>query len=224
MFTIFVVEDDATMNGIMLEHLKKWRFKTCEPSDFDHVIESFITCQPHLVLLDINLPAYDGYYWCRKIRNLSQVPIVFLSSRDSRMDKIMAMNMGGDDYVEKPVDLDVLTAKINALLRRAYSYINHEARIIEYNGAVLNLSSDRIFSHGRQTELTKNESKIMYLLMKSAGEVVTREEIMRALWKDERFIDDNTLTVNIVRLRKKLGALGLDAYIKTKKGQGYMLP
>ncbi|GGL45236.1 response regulator transcription factor [Sporolactobacillus putidus] len=223
MFTVFVVEDDPTMKEIIVETLKKWHFNGTDVSDFDHIVQAFIECKPHLVLLDINLPAYDGYYWCQKLREISKVPIIFISSRDTRMDKIMAMNMGGDDFIQKPIDMDILMAKINALLRRTYSYPDHQPRVVEYKGVILNLKDDRLIYNDRQIELTKNEFRILYMLMKQAGEVISRDKIMRALWEDESFVDDNTLTVNVVRLRKKLAAIGLAALIKTKKGQGYLL-
>ncbi|MDF2910273.1 MAG: DNA-binding response regulator, partial [Sporolactobacillus laevolacticus] len=169
------------------------------------------------------LPSYDGFYWCQKIRALSKVPIIFISSRDTAMDQIMAMNMGGDDFITKPINRDVLMAKVNALLRRAYSYIENRPQVLEYQGAILHITENLLAYKDQQVELTKNEFRIMYTLMKKAGEIVSRDYIMRALWEDESFIDDNTLTVNMVRLRKKLAALGLEAWIKTKKGQGYQL-
>lgn len=223
MFTIFVVEDDPTMNKIIVGTLNKWHFNGTAAGDFDRIVQGFMDCKAHLVLLDINLPAYDGFYWCQKLREISKVPIIFISSRDTRMDKIMAMNMGGDDFIQKPIDMDVLMAKINALLRRTYSYLDHEPRAVEYGGAVLNLKDARLIYNDQQIELTKNEFRILYMLMKQAGEVISRDKIMRALWEDESFVDDNTLTVNIVRLRKKLAAIGLESLIKTKKGQGYLL-
>ncbi|WP_100488794.1 response regulator transcription factor [Sporolactobacillus pectinivorans] len=223
MFTIFVVEDDPIMKEIIIDTLKKWRFNGIGVADFDHIIQAFINCKPHLVLLDINLPAFDGYYWCQQLRAISKVPIIFISSRDTRMDKIMAMNMGGDDFIQKPIDMDVLMAKINALLRRTYSYPDHEPQVLGYGGTVLNLKDSRLIYHDHQIDLTKNEFRILYMLMKHAGEVLSRDKIMRALWEDESFVDDNTLTVNVVRLRKKLTEIGLESLIKTKKGQGYLL-
>lgn len=223
MFTILVVEDDPTMKKIIVGALEKWHFEGIAAIDFDHILQTFIDSKPQLVLLDINLPAFDGYFWCRKLREISKVPIIFISSRDTRMDKIMAMNMGGDDFIQKPIDMDILMAKINALLRRTYSYPDHELQVVEHRGAVLNLKDSRLIYDDCQIDLTKNEFRILYMLMTHAGEVLSRDKIMRALWEDESFVDDNTLTVNVVRLRKKLAEAGLESRIKTKKGQGYFL-
>ncbi|TGA99412.1 response regulator transcription factor [Sporolactobacillus shoreae] len=223
MFTILVVEDDPTMKEIIVGALEKWHFEGIAAIDFDHILQTFIDSKPQLVLLDINLPAFDGYFWCRKLREISKVPIIFISSRDTRMDKIMAMNMGGDDFIQKPIDMDILMAKINALLRRTYSYLDHELQVVEHRGAVLNLKDSRLIYDDCQIDLTKNEFRILYMLMTHAGEVLSRDKIMRALWEDESFVDDNTLTVNVVRLRKKLAEAGLESRIKTKKGQGYFL-
>jgi DNA-binding response OmpR family regulator len=173
--------------------------------------------------MDINLPYFDGFYWCKKIREFSKIPIIFLSSRDTNMDIVMAINMGGDDYITKPFSLDILVAKINALLRRTYSYSDKSLEVIEYKGAVLNLKDNTLLYNEKKIDLTKNEFKIILLLMKFQGKIISREKIMRTLWKDESFIDDNTLTVNVNRLRSKLTDLGLNNYITTKKGQGYVI-
>lgn len=223
MFKVFIVEDDPTMREMIAETLEKWKFESVTVNNFDQILKTFVAYQPELILLDINLPSYDGFYWCQKIRALSKVPIIFISSRDTAMDQIMAMNMGGDDFITKPINRDVLMAKVNALLRRAYSYIENRPQVLEYQGAILHITENLLAYKDQQVELTKNEFRIMYTLMKKAGEIVSRDYIMRALWEDESFIDDNTLTVNMVRLRKKLAALGLEAWIKTKKGQGYQL-
>ncbi|TCP30588.1 DNA-binding response OmpR family regulator [Scopulibacillus darangshiensis] len=223
MFKIFLVEDDDTMRDIIFDNIKKWGFEGYLPHSFHDVFKSFIDCQPHLVLMDINLPEFDGFYLCQKIREVSKVPIIFLSSRDTPMDMIMAMNMGGDDFIQKPIDTDVLMAKINAMLRRTYSYTDTVASVIEWGGAILNLKDSTLLYNNGHIELTKNEFKIMYLLMKNAGKVVTRDNIMRSLWEDESFVDENTLTVNVVRIRKKLTEAGLKDFIQTKKGQGYII-
>ncbi|MFC0613136.1 response regulator transcription factor [Scopulibacillus daqui] len=220
---VMVVEDDKTIRDIVYENIKRWGFDAFYVEDFQDVLSLFIENKPHLILLDINLPAYDGFYWCQKIREVSNVPIIFLSSRDTGMDIIMAMNMGGDDYIQKPFDIDVLMAKINAVLRRTYSYTNTDANVIEHDGVVLNLKDSHVFFQDKKAELTKNELKIIYILMKNHGHVVSRDKIMRSLWEDESFVDDNTLTVNIVRLRKKLAGVGKTDFIKTKKGQGYII-
>lgn len=223
MFKILIVEDDPKLREITLENIVKWGFNGCCVQDFNHVFDEFVKYEPHLVLMDINLTAFDGYYWCNKIREVSKVPIIFISSRNTNMDIIMAVNMGGDDYIQKPFSLDVLIAKINALLRRTYNYANAVANIIEHKGVVLNLKDNSVIFQHEKLELTKNEFKILYTLMKDNGEIISRDTIMRALWEDESFVDDNTLTVNINRLRKKLEDLGLVGYIQTKKGQGYVI-
>jgi len=204
--------------------LTKWGFEGWAAEDFQLLLQDFLRFEPHLVLMDINLPAYDGFYWCSKIRELSKVPVLFISSRDSDMDIIMAVNMGGDDYIIKPFSLEVLMAKINALLRRTYSYADAEAMAVEYRGVVLNLKDNHLRYQEEAVELTRNEFKIAYMLMKSQGRVVSRDQLMRGLWEDESFVDDNTLTVNINRLRRKLMAIGLNDFIDTRKGQGYIIP
>ncbi|MET1248038.1 response regulator transcription factor [Sporolactobacillus sp. STCC-11] len=223
MFKIMIVEDDSTMREMIAETLEKWKFNTKAAIDFEQIVACFISYQPELILLDINLPVFDGFYWCQKIRALSNVPIIFISSRDTVMDKIMSMNMGGDDFITKPINLDVLTAKINALLRRTYSYMENSLQVLEYHGAILQLTENVLMYRDQSIELTKNEFRMMHTFMKHAGSIISRDQIMRDLWENESFVDDNTLTVNMVRLRKKLDALGMKEWIKTKKGQGYQL-
>ena len=223
MFKVLIVEDDVKIRDIILENIHKWGYEGMIVEDFSKVVERFAEYQPHLVLLDINLPAFDGFYWCGKIREISKVPILFISSRNSNMDIIMAVNMGGDDFVQKPFSLDVLLAKVNALLRRTYSYVDVETNILEHQGVVLNLKDSCVLYQQQKQGLTKNEFKILYILMKNNGKVVSRDDIMRKLWEDESFVDDNTLTVNINRLRKDLGDMGLEDFIKTKRGQGYII-
>ncbi|MCT4619354.1 MAG: response regulator transcription factor [Marinisporobacter sp.] len=223
MFKILIVEDEVKIREIILENIKKWGFDGLCVENFSETFNTFISYDPHLVLMDINLPSFDGFYWCNQIRSVSKVPIIFVSSRNTNMDIIMAVNMGGDDFVQKPFSLDVLMAKINALLRRTYSYSNIEVSILEHNGVVLNLNDNILNYKEEKLELTKNEFKILHILMKNSGKVVTREKIMRSLWEDESFVDDNTLTVNINRLRKKLTNIGLKDFIETKKGQGYIV-
>lgn len=224
MFKIMIVEDDPKMKKIILESAIKWGFEGLAVEAFESVYNSFLKFEPHIVLMDINLPAYDGFYWCQRIREVSKVPLIFISSRDSNMDIIMAMNMGGDDFIQKPFSLDVLMAKMNALLRRTYSYVDTLTNVIEHNGAVLDLKDNHLQYHEKRADLTKNEYRILYILLKKPGQVVSREEIMRGLWEDESFVDDNTLTVNINRLRRKLEDVGLDDFIQTRKGQGYIVP
>jgi DNA-binding response OmpR family regulator len=223
MFKIMIVEDDEKMREIILENIVRWGFQGYNVQDFNNVFDDFAKYAPDLVLMDINLTAYDGFYWCGKIREVSKVPIIFISSRNTNMDIIMAINMGGDDFIQKPFSLEVLMAKINALLRRTYNYTNASSNIIEHKGVVLNLKDSSVLFKDKKLELTKNEFKILYTLMKDKGDIVSRDNIMRALWEDESFVDDNTLTVNINRLRKKLEDLGLIDYIQTKKGQGYVI-
>ncbi|HCQ90667.1 MAG TPA: DNA-binding response regulator [Clostridium sp.] len=211
------------MKNIILENIVRWGFTPIDIDDYGEVFNTFVKEEPHLVLLDINLPSYDGFYWCNKIRTVSKVPIVFISSRNSNMDIVMAMNMGGDDFVQKPFSMEVLMAKINALLRRTYDYTNVESSVVEHRTVVLNLKDNNLIYNDKKVELTKNEFKILYILMKNNGTIVSREKIMRKLWEDESFVDDNTLTVNINRLRKKLSDIDLENFIETKKGQGYVI-
>ncbi len=218
-----LVEDDPTIKEMLGETLEKWGFEIVKVDEFDEVLQLFINENPQLVLLDINLPAFDGFYWCNKMREVSKVPIIFISSRNTPMDMIMSMNMGGDDFIQKPFDTNVLMAKINALLRRSYSYIETQQNVLEHDGVVLNLKDWELLFGEEKADLTKTEFIILSLLMQHKGTIVTRNKIMRSLWKDESFVDDNTLTVNINRLRKKLAELGKENFITTKKGEGYMI-
>jgi DNA-binding response OmpR family regulator len=223
MYKIMIIEDDPKISTIIFNYLNKWKFEPALVHDFESLDKQFIEHNPHLVLLDINLPVYDGYYWCRKIREISTVPIIFISSRDQNMDIVMAMNMGGDDFIQKPFSLEVLLAKLNAALRRMYTYQPIDAELIEHNGFVLNINKSSVTYNEQEINLTKNEFQIIYLLLKKKGMIVSREEIMKALWESENFIDDNTLTVNIARLRRKLEEIGLPHLIETKKRQGYVV-
>nr|WP_232243131.1 response regulator transcription factor [Paenibacillus sp. GSMTC-2017] len=219
-----IVEDEKTIRDMVGEIIERWGFEVVKVEDFDGVMHVFLTENPHLVLLDINLPSFDGFYWCNKIREVSKAPIVFLSSRDTPMDTIMAMNMGGDDFINKPFHTDVLMAKINALLRRTYAYIEDiELNVVEHDGVVLNLKTYDISYHNQTTQLSKNEFIIVNLLMQNKGSTVTRRNIMRSLWADERFVDENALSVNMTRIRKKIADLGKDDFITTKKGYGYSI-
>lgn len=222
MYRIFIVEDDDTIAQVLLEHLSKWDFEVRCVEDFKNILGEFEAFKPELVLMDISLPFFNGFYWCMEIRKVSKVPIVFISSVDDNMNIVMAMNMGGDEFIEKPFDLNVLTAKIQAILRRAYSF-QGSANVMEYKGMSLNLS-DATFTHqGIRNELTKNEFKILQILLENKGKIVSRDDLMTRLWESEEFIDENTLTVNVARLRKKLAAAGLANMIITKKGIGYMV-
>lgn len=219
-----IVEDEQTIREVLSESLQKWKFETVEITDFQNVLKTFVSEQPHLVLLDINLPVFDGFYWCQQIRESSKVPIIFISSRNTNMDMIMAMNMGGDDFINKPFSIDILIAKINALLRRTYNYIERSNEVMEHNGILLNVENSSMQINDEIIDLSKNEYKLLFHLMKNHGKILSREKLLRALWDDERFVDDNTLTVNINRLRKKIENAGIHNYIETKIGQGYIVP
>jgi DNA-binding response OmpR family regulator len=217
-----IIEDDLTIAKTLKDHLSKWDYKVDYVTDFKNIIEQFNELDPNIVLLDIMLPFFNGFYWCSEIRKISKVPVMFISSASDNMNIVMAMNMGGDDFIAKPFDLNVMTAKLGALLRRSYS-LQSQINVIEHNGVVLNLNDTTLSFENNKIELTKNDYKILQLLMENAGKVVSRDEIMQRLWESDQFIDDNTLTVNITRLRKKLSEIGLDNYIKTKKGLGYLV-
>lgn len=219
---ILLVEDDSDLSKVLSSSLNKWGFEVNLIENFHSILKAFIEKKPQLVIMDVNLPYYDGFYWCKKIREISKVPILFLSSRDSNMDLIMGINNGGDDYITKPFSIEVLITKINALLRRTYDYAGSES-IIYYNDAVLDIEKCT-FKYGNNTiELTKNEIKILSVLIKNREKVVSRDKLMMSLWNDDEFVSDNTLTVNITRLRNKIKEIGLDDFIKTKKGIGYMV-
>lgn len=223
MYRILIVEDDMTIARTLCSHLSKWNYEVEYVEDFKNVYRRFREFQPQLVLLDINLPFFNGFYWCAEIRKVSEVPIIFISSMADNMNIVMAINMGGDEYIEKPFDLNVLTAKIQGLLRRTYSF-QGSANVLERQGVLLNIS-DATLTYGEQKlSLTKNDHKILQLLMERAGKIVSRDEIMTRLWESDEFIDDNTLTVNVTRLRRKLSEIGLTEFIVTKKGSGYMIP
>lgn len=222
MYKILIVEDDQVIASLLEEGLMKWGFQATHVTDFMKVIDSYISYQPHLVVLDISLPFFNGYYWCNEIRKLSKVPIVFLSSHTENMDIIMAMNMGADDYVTKPFSLDIVVAKLQAILRRSYSYFS-DMTTLTVGNVVLNLNDTTVYYNNKKLELTKNEFRIMQILMENKNNVVTRDRLMKKLWDSDSFIDDNTLTVNINRLRKKLEDCGLTDFITTKKGLGYII-
>lgn len=222
MHRIFIVEDDAVIADVVERHLSGWGYQVRQCRDFEHVLEAFAAFDPQLVILDISLPFFNGYHWCRSIRQVSKVPILFLSSASDNMNIVMAVQMGGDDFVAKPFDLSVLTAKVQALLRRTYDF-GPAAPLLECGGAVLNLSDASLTVGQTRVELTKNEFRILRLLMEHRGEIVSREAIMTCLWASDSFVDDNTLAVNINRLRKKLAGAGLGDFIRTRKGAGYQV-
>ena len=219
---ILLIEDDPSIFELVQQRLQQWGFTVEGVKDFQAVMDDYRTFVPNLVMIDIQLPAYDGFHWCREIRAESNVPILFLSSRDHPMDMVMAMQMGADDFVQKPFHMDVLIAKIQAILRRTYDYKEQVNTTIEWQGAKIDYDRALVSINGRQVELTKNELFILKVLLTSAGQIVSRDEMMRKLWDDERFVNDNTLTVNVNRLRQRLEGIGLVDVIVTKKGLGYM--
>ena len=222
MYKIYIVEDDDTISSLLKENLCRWGFKAVCAESFSAISEEFDRVRPQLVLMDISLPFYNGYYWCGEIRKKSKVPIIFLSSHTENMDVIMAVNMGGDDYITKPFSMDVLIAKVNALLRRTYSY-TEDVPVLSVRGALFNPADNSLCVGEKTVDLTKNEQRILQALIANKNRIVPREEIMRALWETEDFVGENTLTVNINRLRNKLEDAGLPDFISTKKGQGYMV-
>lgn len=222
MYKILIVEDDETIAGGLKTHLEKWNYQTECMTDFKDVMGKFLEFEPQLVLLDIVLPFFNGFHWCQEIRKISKVPIIFLSSANDNMNIVMAMNMGGDEFIEKPFDLNVVTAKVQAVLRRTYEF-RGTADVMEWNGAILNLADATVLYQDQKLELSKNEFKILQILLENTGKIVSRESIMTRLWDSNEFIDDNTLTVNVARLRKKMEQIGLGGKIITKKGIGYMV-
>lgn len=222
MYRIFLVEDDETIARLIKKHLEKWEYEVSTVQDFGNVLGEFAVCDPQLVLLDIRLPFYNGHYWCTQIRQVSKVPIIFLSSVSDNMNIVMAMNMGADDFIPKPFDLKVLTAKVQALLRRSYDFAGSSS-MLEHKGMLLNLSDATILYQEQKVELTKNELKILQTLIENKTQVVTRETLMTRLWESDMYVDENTLSVNVNRLRKKLTSIGLEDSILTKKGIGYQI-
>lgn len=208
MYRIFLVEDDETIARLIKKHLEKWEYEVSTVQDFGNVLGEFAVCDPQLVLLDIRLPFYNGHYWCTQIRQVSKVPIIFLSSVSDNMNIVMAMNMGADDFIPKPFDLEVLTAKVQALLRRSYDFAGSSS-MLEHKGMLLNLSDATILYQEQKVELTKNELKILQTLIENKTQVVTRETLMTRLWESDMYVDENTLSVNVNRLRKKLTSIGL---------------
>ena len=222
MHKIYLIEDDQTISDILCAHLEKWGFDVHTPSDFSKITDEFAAFSPHLVLLDITLPFFSGYHWCREIRKISSVPVIFISSAGDDMSLIMAMNMGGDDFIGKPFHLDVATAKIQAVLRRTYD-LQPPPTLLEHRGAAFNPADSTVSFGGKKIGLTKNEQRILLTLWENKDTIISRDTLIRKLWDDDSFVDDNTLTVNMTRLRKKLEELGLIDFISTRKGAGYTL-
>lgn len=221
-YRILIVEDDTGISEAVAQVMKGWGLEAPAVTDFRDVMGEFARFQPHLVLLDISLPYMDGYHWCREIRKVSSVPVIFISSASDNMNIIMAVNMGADDFIPKPFDTNVLVAKVLALLRRTYDF-GLSSQIVEHKGAILNTGDGSLTYKGEKIELSKNEYRILLTLMQSKGKTVSRERLMEALWETDAFIDENTLTVNVGRLRKKLEGAGLSDFIATKFGVGYII-
>ena len=222
MYRIFIVEDDGIIAGAVRRHLESWGYQVACAQRFDAVLAEFADFDPQLVLLDISLPFFNGYHWCQEIRKVSQVPILFLTSASDNVNVVMAMQMGGDDLLPKPFDLQVLSAKVQAMLRRAYAFGAAPA-LLSCGGAVLNSSNGTLTVHGRKVELSKNELKLLQLLLEKKGRIVSRDAMMTALWESDSFVDENPLSVNVNRLRRKLEAAGLPDFIRTRKGAGYLV-
>ncbi len=222
MYKIFIVEDDGVISKVLKNMFINWGMDAKTATDFKNIVQEVQDFTPQLILVDISLPFFNGYYWCNEIRKFSKVPIIFISSSADNMNIVMAMNMGADDFIAKPFDLDVLNAKVQALLRRTYDF-SVNTNILEHSGVTLNLSNSMVCFGENSAELTKNESKILQVLMENHGRIVSRDTLMEKLWETSSFIDDNTLTVNINRLRKTLSKVGISEYITTKKGLGYIV-
>lgn len=222
MYRIMIIEDDKGIAQAISKQTSMWNIESVCVNDFRNIMGELAECKPHLVLLDISLPFYNGYYWCEEIRKVSKVPIIFLSSASDNMNIVMAMNMGGDDFISKPFDLHVLIAKTQAILRRTYSF-STQTNLLEHNGAILNINDNSISHNDEKVELTKNEYKILQTLLENKGKTVSRDNLMIKLWETDNYVEENTLNVNVTRLRKKLESVGLSNFIKTKKGIGYII-
>ena len=222
MYRIMIIEDDQAMAEAMEKQIRSWGNECLCVRDFQNILPVFVEYDPHMVLMDIMLPFFNGYHWCSEIRRISNVPVVFISSASDNMNIVMAMNMGGDDFLTKPFEPEVLSAKVQAMLRRTYAF-RDQTNLMEYQGLILDLTDASLVVKGQKLELTKNEFRILQLLFENAGKTVSREAIMKRLWDNDCFVDDNTLTVNVTRLRKKLESGGAGPLIQTKKGLGYMI-
>lgn len=225
MYKVWIIEDDDKIASVLQEYLEKYEYSVRRAADYRHLKQEFLEAAPDLVILDINLPYYDGFYWCRQFRMISNVPIMFLSARVGGMDQVLAIENGGDDFITKPFDLDVLIAKVKGLIRRAYGeYAVPVSRdVIEVDGLCLDLAKNMLEWGEHRASLSKNETLLLAALLKKTGEIVSREDLLEALWDDVDFVDDNTLTVNVTRVRKKLEELGLPKVVETIRGRGYRL-
>lgn len=222
MYKMLIVEDDPTIADEVAAQIAPWGIEAKKADDLRNVMQVFAKFQPHIVLLDISLPFFNGYHWCEQIRAVSKVPVIFISSASDNMNIVMAMNLGADDFVSKPFDMNVLTAKVRALLRRTYDF-GAPVPLLEHKGAILNTGDGSLSVNGEKVSLSKNEYRILLCLMENKGKTVSREKLMERLWQTDQFIDENTLTVNVNRLRKKLDAAGLADFIETKFGVGYIV-
>ena len=218
---VFIIEDDVKINEQLGSFLKKYGYEVATSFDFENIVDIALEENPKIILLDINLPVFDGYYICKEIRKQSNVPIIVVTSRDTEMDELISMNLGADDFITKPYNTAILLARIESIIRRVYGHNSME--IYEYNGLRYNLSTSEMEYEGNKSDLTKNESRILYTLIKNKGKIVSRSELMKYLWQNDEFVDDNTLTVNINRLRKKMEEIGANHMLTTKRGQGYIL-
>ena len=218
---VFIIEDDVKINEQLGSFLKRYGYEVATSFDFENIVDIALEENPKIILLDINLPVFDGYYICKEIRKQSNVPIIVVTSRDTEMDELISMNLGADDFITKPYNAAILLARIESIIRRVYG--NNSMEIYEYNGLRYNLSTSEMEYEGNKSDLTKNESRILYTLIKNKGKIVSRSELMKYLWQNDEFVDDNTLTVNINRLRKKMEDIGANNMLTTKRGQGYIL-
>lgn len=223
MYRIFIVEDDDVIAEAIADKLRSWGFEAGICGDLRNVMAEFTAFCPQLVLLDISLPFFNGYHWCNEIRRISKVPIMFISSAGDNMNVVMAINMGADDFVSKPFDLDLLLAKIQALLRRTYDFNTQQESLLSHQGVVLDSTACIVHFEDRRVDLSKNENKILTILLEQKGQVVNRDVLMNKLWETDSFVDENTLSVNVTRLRKTLARVGIEDFIKTKKGIGYII-
>ncbi len=221
-YRILVVEDDRVIADVIASQLSRWGLGVQLVTDFERVLAQFNEYDPQLVLMDITLPFYSGFYWCGEIRRFSKVPVIFISSAADNMNIVTAINMGGDDFIAKPFDLGVLTAKVQAMLRRSYDFAG-SSRVLSAGELMLNLTEGKAYYKGSQVELTRNELKILQMLMENRPGVVSRDDLMTRLWESDAFVDENTLAVNVARLRKKLSSIGADGMIQTRKGMGYSI-
>lgn len=222
-YKLLIIEDDKAMCEVLSNLLNKWEFEVNVCENFEKIIECFLKCEPDVVLMDINLPVCDGFYWCKKIRQISKTPIIFVSSRDSDMEIVMAMNNGGDDFIQKPFNSEVLIAKLQAIIRRTYEYKNEEAKVLKCDDLLLNLDNATLLYNEKSLELTKNEMLLLKTLMENKGKGVSRSKLMKKLWDDDIYVNENTLTVNINRLRNRLEKFGIKDLIVTQKGIGYII-